>query len=81
MKFNKILSGILSLYLCVSILSCTQKGNDDPAISFRTRKQRVIGEWIVVSSYGNSVNQFLPGEGEDDKFDTDGNDTYTRLVV
>lgn len=40
----------LSLFITViSLSSCLKKGDDDPFISLRSRKGRVVGDWNVVS--------------------------------
>ena len=46
-------SKILNLLILVSVLfslsACLKKGKDDPLISLRTRKARIVGKWKLVS--------------------------------
>ncbi len=70
---KKYLLNFLSLcFLLSSTLvfeSCTKKGDDDPWISFRTRNQRLTGDWILSSltsfdqlerSTSVTFNQLIP---------------------
>lgn len=45
----KIISPILLFFALSSVFISCKKGVDDPAISFRTRKARVVGEWRMKS--------------------------------
>lgn len=38
--------------------SCTKKGEDDPFMSFRSRKARLAGEWVLSSVDMTSVNSY-----------------------
>jgi len=59
----------ITLLLAVAgILSQCKKGEDDPFISFRTRKARVVGEWTLTS--GSSLDNYQPVSGN-------GNSTST----
>lgn len=42
---------ILACFM-VTIPSCTRKGDDDPAISLRTRKNRLVGKWKLETATG-----------------------------
>lgn len=69
---NYILSFVMLCFAvstCLVFQSCTKKGDNDPWISFRTRKQRLTGEWKLVSlssfdqleqSTSTSFNQLFP---------------------
>lgn len=47
----------LMLAMVLVIFSDCKKGADDPAISFRSRKTRISGEWIFVKRDLNDVPQ------------------------
>lgn len=51
----------LSLFLILPFQSC-KKGEDDPFISFRSRKARVVGEWTVKEILDNGKPSPLDGE-------------------
>ncbi|MDO9000443.1 MAG: hypothetical protein Q7W45_11805 [Bacteroidota bacterium] len=46
---NLIVKLILLVAILTNFSSCLKKGEDDPLISFRTRKARVVGDWAVKS--------------------------------
>lgn len=53
-KFSALL---LLAFVAIFLSGCLKKGEDDPLISFRTRKARVVGNWTMTSgkryySYG-----------------------------
>jgi len=48
MQKNKIYYLLIFVFLC-SFLSSCKKGDDDPAISFRSRNNRIEGKWKVSS--------------------------------
>jgi hypothetical protein len=53
-KFSTLL---LITFIAAFLSGCLKKGEDDPLISFRTRKARVVGNWTMTSgkrsySYG-----------------------------
>ncbi|MCU0433865.1 MAG: hypothetical protein MUC87_10460 [Bacteroidia bacterium] len=48
---------ILVLSTVIPELSCTRKGEDDPILSLRTRKNRIVGKWKIVS--GNARLDFV----------------------
>jgi hypothetical protein len=54
MKTN-IIKGFLALFVLLSIASC-KKGENDPALSLRSRTARLTGEWKVSSSTFTSTN-------------------------
>jgi hypothetical protein len=49
--YNKINLILLCLFVVLLITEsgCTRKGEDDPLVSLRTRKNRVVGKWKVTS--------------------------------
>ena len=55
MKFKFKLVGLV--FICAFLLCDCKKGEEDPAISFRTRKGRLSGEWVMKS--GNASQTFL----------------------
>ena len=57
------------LLILVSILGC-RKGDEDPIVSFRSRENRLIGEWLVV---GGEVN----GEIKQQLYDNDYSYSFT----
>ncbi|TAE87024.1 MAG: hypothetical protein EAY81_04735 [Bacteroidetes bacterium] len=70
---KKTLAFILLLTI-VSTSGCLKKGEDDPFISFRTRKARVAGKWKVTSYkftevYTSSIN---PSSNYTDVLTSDG---------
>jgi hypothetical protein len=46
MKTKHLLNGIITLFIFTSFYSC-KRGDDDPFLSFNSRKARVTGEWII----------------------------------
>ena len=49
---------ILTLTLIIlSVFTSCGKGEDDPALSLRTRKARITGEWKVTLSHSESTNE------------------------
>ena len=44
---SKFSSFLLIAFVLVFISGCLKKGEDDPLISFRTRKARVVGKWKI----------------------------------
>jgi hypothetical protein len=54
----KLLKYLIPVVIIASVLpgiSSCKKGEDDPFISFRSRKARMEGEWKVVSAYYKSI--------------------------
>ncbi len=58
MKTIKILYICLLFAGIVNVSSC-KKGEDDPAISLRTRKARFVNEWTLVKYEKNGVRQSI----------------------
>ena len=76
MKLKKIIIVVLCAFTFSCPTSCLKKGEDDPAISFRTRKNRLTGNWkiksgtdILTGGYnpttGNHVNKITTIYSED----------------
>lgn len=66
---------ILALISCFLFSTC-KKGEDDPSISLRTRKNRLTGEWRLVSGSAN-----LTADGYNDTYTFDGtNVTWTSTL-
>ena len=63
MKNAKIylLSMIIGLTSVSLLSSCAEKGEDDPAVSLRTRKDRFTNTWGLVKYEKNGVNQDISG--------------------
>lgn len=58
-KFSALL---LATFILTFFSGCFKKGKDDPFISFRTRKARVVGTWTMTSgkryySYGGYISE------------------------
>jgi hypothetical protein len=49
MRFINLLSISLFVFILGSLSSCLKKGEDDPLISFRTRKAKLSGKWQLTS--------------------------------
>lgn len=52
---KKVISIIFVALLCIAVLPSCKKGENDPAVSLRSRKARVAGEWTVTSGEGKYV--------------------------
>lgn len=48
-NFSRLLFYLLLSGTIVSLDSCVKKGEDDPFVSLRTRKNRVVGDWVALS--------------------------------
>jgi hypothetical protein len=46
---TKLITGILALAMVIPFTGCMKKGEDDPFMSFRSRKSRAAGEWKLTS--------------------------------
>jgi hypothetical protein len=58
---HKLLFAIVAITTAFTFSGCLKKGEDDPSISFKSRKARVAGDWEVVSykytsTYNNPSN-------------------------
>lgn len=49
MKKNGTILKTLLLGVCLTVFTQCKKGEDDPALTLRTRKARVVGDWKAVS--------------------------------
>jgi hypothetical protein len=58
MRFN-LRPAFFCLIVLTFFVSC-KKGEDDPALSFRTRKARVVGDWTMKS--GSTLETFYAGQ-------------------
>ena len=61
LKRISVLTLVAILFCCLS--SCLKKGEDDPLISFRTRKARVVGKWKIESGTIEYKNFYLASGG------------------
>ncbi|HLP39837.1 hypothetical protein [Lacibacter sp.] len=55
---------LLFLLLSSTFLSCFRKGEDDPFVSFRSRKARVEGRWKVKTLFVKQVNKYTTHKDE-----------------
>ncbi len=78
MKSNQLFAVLLIVFTLFTFASCLKKGTDDPLISFRTRKQRIEGEWLVTAYFGNNVNLFAAGQGAAYTFKKDGSGSLSN---
>lgn len=68
-NFNKSIILICMISFLIPVLnSCTKKGDEDPGLSFRSRKSRLTGEWELKSGseqsttgVGNSIITYSNG--------------------
>lgn len=58
MYLTAVLVGLIAV---TAITSCSKKGDDDPAVSLRTRKDRFTNTWVLTKYEKNGVNQDLSG--------------------
>lgn len=56
-----VLAALVMLSTTMIIPSCTKKGDDDPAISLRTRKDRFTNTWTLTKYEKNGETQDLNG--------------------
>lgn len=61
----------------ISVFASCKKGENDPFISFRSRKARVAGEWNCVSGYGSRTYPSSPSDNGSWVFEN-GKYTYTE---
>lgn len=60
-KFSTLL---LITFITAFLSGCLKKGEDDPAISLRSRKARVVGKWKIKSgTYNSKTDQSYVGAG------------------
>lgn len=60
-KFSALL---LLAFVAIFLSGCLKKGEDDPLISFRTRKARIVGKWQITSgTYNSKTDQSYIGAG------------------
>lgn len=52
---------LVGLIAVTAITSCGKKGDDDPAVSLRTRKDRFTNTWVLTKYEKNGANQDLSG--------------------
>lgn len=56
-KMKKLFKSVIALLAVGSLfISSCKKGENDPFISFKSRKARVVGEWTVTAGSGTDVN-------------------------
>ncbi len=49
---NKLVLLVIITFTIIFHPGCTRKGEDDPVISFRTRKSRLVGKWKLETAEG-----------------------------
>lgn len=57
MNMSKIIYTAFCLFLLISLISACKKGEDDPFLSLRSRKVRLVGEWTLKSGTYKALNQ------------------------
>ena len=72
MKFSNAIFFMLITFVLVCLSSCLKKGEDDPLISFRTRKTRLAGQWQLTSGSVEYITVFIDSLGK--------NESKTTLV-
>lgn len=77
MKNYKII--LLSLAVFATTFSACKKGEDDPALSLRSRKARVAGEWKMTNI--KSTNTFSSNLFNSTTIMTGDGSTYTRTMT
>lgn len=86
---NTLATSLLLLMAAVTIIPSCKKGEDDPFISFRSRKARVAGEWKIISGKGSqsesgpgAENESWSQEGESYIYtDSSGIQTYKHITT
>lgn len=58
MKKTSLLSTILLASIAISFQSC-KRGENDPFISFKSRTERLAGEWKLTAKQGTDVTNFI----------------------
>ena len=58
MKKISLLSTILLAAFAISFQSC-KRGENDPTISFKSRTERLSGEWKLTAKQGTDVTNFI----------------------
>ena len=56
-----LVAALIGLIAVTAIASCSKKGEDDPAVSLRTRKDRFTNTWVLTKYEKNGVSQDLSG--------------------
>lgn len=69
-KFNLIL--VLVLAMTTAVLPSCRKGSDDPAVSFKSRSNRITNTWKLVKYEKNNTTQDLNGTTYEYTFYEDG---------
>lgn len=68
---------LVGLLATTAITSCSKKGDDDPAVSLRTRKDRFTNTWELTKYEKNGVSQDLSGSTYTYEVFNDGKLTQT----
>lgn len=58
---NYLVAALVGVMAIGAITSCSKKGDDDPAVSLRTRKDRFTNTWVLNKYEKNGVSQDLSG--------------------
>lgn len=80
MKLNSrfaLFTGVLIIFLTVPALESCKKYEDGPAISFRSRAERVANNWKVDSYRINDNDQTTLVSGYKEAYTKEGNYSYT----
>lgn len=78
MKKNQTFLKLLLLTSIVSIFLSCKKGQDDPAISFLSRKARLTGNWLLQSGNWSNITISTQNNKESQIFEFDG--TYRKYT-
>ncbi len=75
---NKLIVFFIVTASVISQSGCTRKGDDDPAVSLRTRKARLVGKWKLETAEGTYSELPRLGYSESWKFEG-GTETYFTI--
>ncbi|MGL5888751.1 MAG: hypothetical protein ACRC3B_02630 [Bacteroidia bacterium] len=56
-----LISSVVLAALLLTVPSCTRKGEDDPLVSLRTRKNRITGQWTLSAANGTATQSYQYG--------------------
>ncbi len=79
---NRYLSVVMLIVFVSSTLlleSCLKKGPNDPFVSFKTRKARMTGEWIIKDYLYETTTDYIDGRKDIYKF-TSTNDAVSETI-
>lgn len=82
---KKLLIVLLAVVLAVPAFQACKKGKNDPAISLKSRKARLVGEWrleegTITITLGSNT-QVITYNGSTASYSTGGSVSYTQTVT